>query len=211
MWDRAWLSFLTTRVKQLLPQKAKPTSQGLPAGGLGIILGRPSKHQFSPARTPDGPAHANSADGKRRHCWSRRGLPADKQRRATTGRYCTASRNVSSFPRDAQPICRAPTAEGGHATAGLRGEAGLKQRVAGSSPAGRATLNLGPSLDSFSRYFFLCGQLGNIWEQLIFELIDGLSLSACARVRVYLKRSAHVRVAELSLSHFQWRAEFVQQ
>ena len=48
------------------------------------------------------------------------------------------------------------------------------------------------------------GKLGNIWEQLIFKLIDGLPLSACAGVRIHLERGRHVRVAELCLRHAQW-------
>jgi hypothetical protein len=57
-----------------------------------------------------------------------------------------------------------------------------KQRVAGSNPAGRATLNcvLPVTGLALARHFFLCTDLGNIGEQLIFELIDGLPLSSCA-------------------------------
>jgi len=44
-------------------------------------------------------------------------------------------------------------------------------------------------------------KFGNTWEQLIFQLIHGLSLSAPAGMGVHLKRGRHMRVAELSLSH----------
>jgi hypothetical protein len=43
----------------------------------------------------------------------------------------------------------------------------------------------------------------NIWEQLIFKLIDGLPLPAGASVRVHFERGRHVRVAELCLRHTQ--------
>ena len=51
--------------------------------------------------------------------------------------------------------------------------------------------------------WLLCNfaKLGNIWEQLIFQLIHGLPLSTSVCMRVHLKRCRHVRVAELSLSH----------
>jgi hypothetical protein len=68
-----------------------------------------------------------------------------------------------------------------------------------------------PSLDWFSWNFALCTELRNIWEQLIFELIDCLPLRGSTGMRVHLKRRAHVRVTELGLGHFQRRAELVQQ
>ncbi len=48
---------------------------------------------------------------------------------------------------------------------------------------------------------FNFAKLGNIWEQLIFKLIDGLPLRDRAGVRVHFERGRHVRVAELSLRH----------
>ena len=38
-----------------------------------------------------------------------------------------------------------------------------------------------------------------------------MNAGTCACVRVHLKRSAQVRVAELGLSHFERRAQFVEQ
>jgi hypothetical protein len=45
------------------------------------------------------------------------------------------------------------------------------------------------------------GKFGNTREQLIFKLIDRLSLGARTGVRVYLKCGRHARVPELSLGH----------
>jgi hypothetical protein len=52
---------------------------------------------------------------------------------------------------------------------------------------------------------FNFAKLGNIWEQLTFQLIDRLPLCARAGVRVNFQRGRHVRVAELSLRHAERR------
>jgi hypothetical protein len=54
-------------------------------------------------------------------------------------------------------------------------------------------------------------KLGNIWEQLIFQLLDGLSLSVRARVRVDFERGRHVRMPKLGLCDPQRRSLLVQQ
>ncbi len=53
-------------------------------------------------------------------------------------------------------------------------------------------------------------KLGNIWEQLIFELLDGVPLGARAGVYVDFKRCRQVRMPKLSLCDAQRRSLLVQ-
>ena len=75
-----------------------------------------------------------------------------------------------------------------------------KQGVAGSIPATSTNISL-PFNHLLIRPLPNFGKFGNTREQLIFKLIDRLSLGARTGVRVYLECGRHARVPELSLGH----------
>ena len=79
-----------------------------------------------------------------------------------------------------------------------------KQGVTGSIPV--TSTNITCKFNHLLiRPAFTFAKLGNTWEQLTFKLIDRLPLWARAGVRVHFERGRHVRVAELSLRHAEWR------
>jgi len=53
-------------------------------------------------------------------------------------------------------------------------------------------------------------KLGNIWEQLIFQLLDGVPLGARAGVCVDFESRRHMRMPKLSLCDAQRRSLLVQ-
>src|SRR5229473_7928708 len=84
------------------------------------------------------------------------------------------------------------------------------QEVSGSNPDAPTTNSL-KQLRFFLRCLSTSFELGNIWEQLVFEQVHSIPLRTCTGMRVDLQCRCHVRVPELSLRTFQRRSLGVQQ
>ena len=76
------------------------------------------------------------------------------------------------------------------------------QEAPGSNP-GAPTTNSVEQLRFFLRYFSTFIGLGNIWDQLLFEQVDRISLDTPAGARVDLQSRRHMRMSKLCLCNLQ--------